>query len=203
MTSLRPEDQLRKAHSVGHPLPGVEIQVVDEHDRPLPPGQVGEILVRCGKPGQYTIMKGYLGDEEANRQSFLGDWFRTGDVGYFHDEGYLYITDRKKDMIVSGGLNIYSKEVENVLLEHPGVLEAAVVGVPDPEWGEAVVACVVPAPGHSPTADELIAFCRERLASYKKPRHIRFLAQLPKNAAGKVLKGELRQWVRKELGCDG
>jgi O-succinylbenzoic acid--CoA ligase len=120
-------------------------------------------------------------------------WLRTGDIGYLDDEGYLYVLDRRDDLIISGGENIYPADVEAVLLAHPAVAEAGVVGTPDPEWGQTVLAAVKLQPGASPSADDLISFCRERLAGYKIPRHIRFVEAIPRNAAGKIVRATLRE----------
>ena len=143
-------------------------------------------------------MWGYLEDPEANEAAFEGDWLRTGDAGFLDEEGYLYLADRTKDMILSGGLNVYSREVEAVLLEHPEVAEAAVVGRPDALWGESVVGFVVRRPGAEVTEELLIAHCKERLASYKKPRAIRFTEALPRNSIGKILKYRLRESLTEE-----
>ena len=165
------------------PLPEVDLRIEDD----------GEILVRAGAPGHGGVMREYWNDPEANREAFRDGWFATGDCGALDDAGYLRVFDRKKDMILSGGLNIYSKEVEACLLEHPSVLEAAVVGEPDPTWGESVVAHVVRRAGREVSADALVAHCKERLASYKKPKEVRFQDALPRNTAGKVLKYRLRE----------
>lgn len=139
----------------------------------------------------------YWRDPEANREAFRDDWFLTGDCGRLDEDGYLYLFDRKKDMILSGGLNIYSKEVESCLLEHPAVREVAVVGRPDEKWGESVVAFVVSKRDARVTPEALIEHTKQRIASYKKPKEVRFLEELPHNAAGKVLKYELRRQLRK------
>ena len=176
--------------SAGRPGPGAEVRVLDPADhRVLPPGQVGEVALRMP-----WIMAGYWGMPERTVEVVDADgWFRSGDAGYLHESGHLYLTDRITDMIVSGGENIYPAEVENVLAEHPAVLEAAVVGEPDERWGESVLAVVVARPGTEPEADEVIAFCRERLAHYKCPRRVQVVDALPRNdALRKVLKYELR-----------
>lgn len=175
--------------SAGRPVPGAEIRVVDPVDRHvLPPGLVGEVTLRMP-----WMMAGYWGMPEQTAQVVDADgWFRSGDAGYLDESGHLYLTDRINDMIVSGGENIYPAEVENVLAEHPAVLEAAVVGEPHERWGESVLAVVVSRPGAEPQAEEVIAFCRERLAHYKCPRRIQVVEALPRNASGKVLRRELR-----------
>jgi acyl-CoA synthetase (AMP-forming)/AMP-acid ligase II len=156
---------------------------------------LGEIVLRGPK-----VFKGYWKDPEATARTFRGGWFHTGDVGYLDDEGFLYIVDRKKDMIVSGGENIASPEVERVLYEHPAVLEAAVVGEPDERWGEVPVAFVVRRPGAEVDADQLREFCLGRLAKFKVPRRVEFIDALPRNPSGKVLKRELRPWAARALG---
>ncbi|MDI3328830.1 MAG: long-chain fatty acid--CoA ligase [Alicyclobacillaceae bacterium] len=173
--------------SAGTPRLGVQVCIQDEEGNPLPPRNIGEITVRSD-----LVMKGYWRNPDSTADTIVNGWLRTGDVGYMDEQGYLYILDRTKDMIISGGNNIYPREVEEVLLRHPTVQEVCVFGVPDPEWGEAVKAVVVLKPGNAVTEEELIAFCRDHLASYKKPRSVDFVEELPKNAYGKVLKRELR-----------
>jgi acyl-CoA synthetase (AMP-forming)/AMP-acid ligase II len=173
--------------SAGTARLGVQVRIQDADGNELPRGAVGEIAVQSD-----LVMKGYWRNPEATNDTIVNGWMRTGDVGYMDEEGYLYILDRTKDMIISGGNNIYPREVEEVLLRHPAVQEACVFGVPDREWGEAVKAVVVLRQGHAATEEELIAFCRNHLASYKKPRSVDFVEELPKNAYGKVLKRELR-----------
>ena len=192
VTTLGPTEQLSHGATVGRPLPGVEVRIVDDNHHDVPTGDVGEILVRSGEPGRYTIMRGYYNRSEADAEAFVDGFFRTGDLGRFDADGYLSIVDRKKDMILSGGLNIYSKEVERALESHPAVAEAAVVGVPDARFGEAVCAYVILNHGASVTADELIERCRSLIASYKKPRDVRFVESLPRNSVGKVVKESLR-----------
>jgi long-chain acyl-CoA synthetase len=193
IAGLRPEEQMSKIGALGRPIPGVELRIVDPAGNDLPVGQAGEIVVRCGTRGVGLVLREYFRNPKATEEAFWGEWFRTGDVGYLDEEGFLYFADRAKDMIVSGGLNVYSKEVELTLQEHPAVEEAAVFGVPDPEFGEAVSACVQLKSGASATADDLIDFCRERIASYKKPRHVHFVAELPKTGTGKLQKQELKK----------
>jgi acyl-CoA synthetase (AMP-forming)/AMP-acid ligase II len=139
-----------------------------------------------------TVMKGYYKDPEATEQAIKNGWLYTGDMGKMDEEGYIYIVDRKKDMIISGGINIYSKEIEDVLYSHPKVAETAVIGVPDEKWGENVMAIIVLNAGESMMESEVIDFCKERLASYKKPKSVEFITQMPKNRLGKILKTELR-----------
>ena len=193
LTSLGPEEQLAKGASVGRVNPGLELKLVDDAGAEVAPGEAGEIWVRSGPPGRYVTMRGYFNNPQADAETIVDGWVRTGDLGRFDEEGYLYIVDRKKDMVLSGGYNIYSKEVEAAILELPGVQDAAVIGVPDPVYGEAVAAFVELQPGVHLDAERVIEHCRERIASYKKPKHVRFLPTLPRNSTGKVLKYELRQ----------
>lgn len=193
IAGLRPEEQKAKPGALGRPIPGVEVRIVDPDGSDVQPGATGEIILRCGTRGVGLIMREYFRNPKATEDAFFGEWFRTGDVGYFDEDGFLYFADRAKDMIVSGGLNVYSKEVELTLQEHPAVEEAAVFGVPDPEFGEAVSACIQLRPGKSASADELIDLCRQRIASYKKPKHVHFVTELPKTGTGKIVKAELKK----------
>jgi len=173
----------------GKPYPEVELRIADGQGGFLPPRTVGEVVVRSA-----LVMSGYHKLPEATADAFLpGGWYRTGDAGYLDEDGYLYLYDRVKDMIVSGGENIYPVEIENVLHEHPGVRDCAVIGVPDPRWGEAVKAIVVREPDSDVSAAELIAFARERIAGYKVPKSVDFIETLPRNPSGKILKKELRR----------
>jgi len=185
---------LRRLASAGREMPGVRLRIVDDEDCDVPSGQPGEILVRSD-----LVMTGYWNRPEASEETLRGGWLHTGDVGHLDEEGYLYITDRKKDLIISGGSNIYPREVEEVLLAHPAVSEACVIGVPDLKWGEAVKAFVVMREGAEVAEADLIAFCLSQMASYKKPKSVEFVAALPKSAYGKVLKRELRDkfWTQK------
>lgn len=196
LAMLQPHDQLAYSSSVGHVTPGVELRLVNDAGKPVPTGEAGEIWVRSGLPGQYLLFRTYFRQPEATRDAFQDGWFKTGDIGRFDDKGYLYIVDRKKDMVLSGGYNVYSKEVELVLLRHPGVVDAAVIGVPDEIYGESVAAFVELEPGASVSAEVLIQHCAGELASYKKPKHVIFVRELPKNSTGKVLKTELRRAFR-------
>jgi acyl-CoA synthetase (AMP-forming)/AMP-acid ligase II len=174
--------------SAGFVRLGVEVRILNGAACALPRGETGEIAVRGD-----VVMEGYWRDEEANAASFAGGWLRTADIGRFDARGRLHALDRRHDMIISGGSNIYPREVEDVLIRHPAVKEAIVFGAPDAEWGESVVAAVVTRCDHPDLdAETLIAFCRGHLASFKKPRRIEFLAELPKNAYGKVLRRKLR-----------
>jgi long-chain acyl-CoA synthetase len=187
------EDIISKPDSVGHLLPGVEVRILGDDGGDLPQGQIGEIVARCGKPGMFSIMKEYYKQPEQTRQTIADGWLRTGDMGRFDEEGYLYIVDRKKDMIISGGFNIYSREVEDILEGYEKVAEVAVVGVPDEQYGEAVKAFVVLKQGARATEKELIEYCRTNMASYKKPSQLTFVNSLPRNLVGKVMKYKLRE----------
>lgn len=180
-------DRPRKIGSVGLPVWGVEIRVVDPEDRPLPAGERGEVVIRG-----HNIMKGYLGRPEETAEAMRGGWFHTGDIGTFDEEGYLYIVDRLKDMIIRGGFNVYPREVEELLVTHPDVSLAAVVGVPDERYGEEIKAFIVPKAGTTPDPDAIIEWTHERIAGYKYPRIVEVRESLPLNATGKVLKRELR-----------
>ena len=184
----RPEREQKRLISAGKPDIGVHVRIVDEQGEDVDPGEVGEIIVRSKH-----IMVGYWHRPEETKETLINGWIHTGDMGYYDDEGYIYIADRKKDMIISGGENVYPREVEDVLYQHPAVLEAAVIGVPDPYWVEKVHAVVVTKKGASTTAQELIAFCKKHLAGYKAPKDVEFVDSLPKNPAGKILKRELRE----------
>ncbi|MET3792508.1 long-chain-fatty-acid--CoA ligase [Aquamicrobium terrae] len=179
--------------SAGREMPGVMVRVVDEDGKPAPVGTPGEIIVRSD-----LVMPGYWNRPDATSETLKNGWLHTGDVGYLDEAGYLFITDRIKDMIISGGANIYPREIEEVLLQHPAVAEVCVFGVPDEQWGESVKAVVVLEAGRTASADELILFARDRMASYKKPKSVEFASSLPKSAFGKVLKRELRQpyWAK-------
>ena len=181
-------EALRRLGSAGIPRTDIELRILDERGDELPHDEVGEIVLRGA-----TVMKGYWDNPAATEETLRDGWLHTGDLGFMDTGGYVYIVDRGKDMIISGGNNIYARELEEVLLTHPGILEVAVIGVPDPEWGESVHAVVAPRPGVTVTADEVVEHCRARLAAYKKPRSVEFVDALPKSAYGKVLKRELRE----------
>jgi len=179
---------LKKIGSVGLPLPGISIRIADEQDREMPAGSVGELLVRGP-----NVMKGYLNQPEATAEALRGGWLHTGDLACVDEDGYLFIVDRKKDMVLTGGFNIYPREIEEVLYQHPSVSEAAVVGLPDEEKGEISVAFLIPRGGPAVSEGEILRFCRERLAAYKVPKKVEFVNELPRNSAGKVLKRLLRE----------
>jgi len=181
------EAKVRKLRSVGPPVRDIEVRLVDEFDRDVPRGEVGEVIVRGP-----CVMMGYWNQPEATAAALRGGWMHTGDMATMDEDGYLYLVDRKKDMIISGGENVYSTEVEAVLYQHPAVVEAAVIGVPDSIWGETVKALVVLKAGQITSAEALQRFCRERIAGYKVPRSVEFLESLPKTATGKISKKDLR-----------
>ncbi|MBD3110450.1 long-chain-fatty-acid--CoA ligase [Bacillus sp. AGMB 02131] len=186
-TTLKDHYALDKIGSVGEPLPMTEVQVVDEFGKPLPTGLVGEIAVKGPQ-----VMKGYLKNEEETKRTIKDGWLYSGDLGRFDEDGLLYIVDRKKDMIIRGGENVYPVEVEEVLYEMPAILEAAVVGIPHQIYGEVPKAYVVCKEGQSLTKEEVTAYCQTKLASYKLPVEVEFIQVLPRNASGKVLKNALR-----------
>jgi acyl-CoA synthetase (AMP-forming)/AMP-acid ligase II len=188
-TVLKPADVLRKPGSCGQAAPGKEIALLDDAGRPVPVGEPGELYVRRF-PG---ILDEYYRDPEATEKMRRGDWYTVGDVAYVDTDGFYYICDRKRDMIISAGVNIYPAEIEDVLHRHPRVLDAAVFGVPDEEWGERVHAAVHVRPGGPLTAEEITAFCREHMADYKVPREVSFHDEFPRDAAGKLLKRQLRE----------
>jgi long-chain acyl-CoA synthetase len=180
-------DRPRKAGSIGYPVWGVEMCIVDDDDKKLPDDERGEICIRG-----HNIMKGYLGRPDATKEALKGGWFHSGDIGIRDADGCYWIVDRKKDMILRGGFNVYPREIEEVLYAHPAIVEAAVVGVPHESHGEEVKAVVALGAGQSAEAKEIIAFCKERLAAYKYPRIVEFRSELPKGPTGKILKRELR-----------
>ncbi len=179
-------DRERKPGSIGTPIEGVEMQVVDEADNPMPQGEVGEIVIRG-----HNVMKGYWQRPDATEEAMRNGWFHSGDMARVDEDGYFYIVDRKKDLIIRGGYNVYPREVEEVLYEHPKIREAAVVGVPHDEWGEEIGAAVVLHEGEELSAEEVSAYVKERIAAYKYPRVVWFLDDLPKGPTGKILKREI------------
>jgi acyl-CoA synthetase (AMP-forming)/AMP-acid ligase II len=182
------ERNLKRLTSVGLPLPDVEVRVLDDDNKELPANEIGEVVIRTPR-----VMKGYAGQENATAALLDADgWLHTRDMGYIDEDGYVYLVGRKDDIIIRGGENIAPAEIEAVLHAHPSIDEAAVIGVPDVDWGQKIAAFVALRPGKTTTADELGEFCRQRLASFKKPELIRFVEALPKNPLGKILKKELR-----------
>jgi fatty-acyl-CoA synthase/long-chain acyl-CoA synthetase len=185
---LRGADALERPGSVGKPMLHVECRLVDEDMNDVAPGEVGEIVYRGP-----TVMMGYWNAPEKTLEAFRGGWFHSGDLLRADEDGFLYVVDRLKDMIISGGENVYCAEVENVLAAHPKVGTVSVIGVPHEKWGEVPVAVIVPRGDEAPTAAEIEEFGRQRLAAYKVPRQIRLVSEMPVNASGKILKGELRK----------
>jgi long-chain acyl-CoA synthetase len=179
-------DRERKAGSIGTPIEGVEMRVVDEDDNPVAQGEVGEIVIRG-----HNIMKGYWQRPDATAEAMRGGWFHSGDMARTDEDGYFYIVDRKKDLIIRGGYNVYPREVEEVLYEHPKIREAAVIGVPHDEWGEEIGAAVVLHDGEELAPEEVGAYVKERIAAYKYPRVVWFIDELPKGPTGKILKREI------------
>ncbi len=188
LTVLHPEDQLTRIGSCGRACFGAEVQIRGESGEVLPPGQVGEIFTSC--QGRFD---GYYKDPERTAQALQDGWFTAGDLGRMDEDGYVYIVGRKSDLIISGGENVYPIEIEDVLRSHPAVADCAVIGVPDPLWGEAVKAVVVLRPGQAVAAEELVNYCSRRLAGFKRPKYVEFVDELPRNASGKVLKHVLKQ----------
>jgi long-chain acyl-CoA synthetase len=195
--AVRSGDEARVS-SVGIARTGVEVAVFDADDRPLPPGEIGEVVVRGD-----TVMAGYWNLPAESTATLRGGWLHTGDLGAMDERGFLTLLDRAKDLIISGGSNIYPREVEEVLLEDPDVAEVAVIGASDPEWGESVMAVLVAAPGATLNLARLETLCLERIARFKRPKYWRVVDQLPKNSAGKVLKRELRQRFEAEGSKSG
>ncbi len=188
VTSCNPPKGVRKPGSIGPPLPRIQMKIVDDNGNELPAGEVGEIIVKGP-----NVMKGYWNNPEATRESIKDGWFYTGDMGKKDEDGYFYIVDRKKDMVIVGGMNVYPRQVEEVLYTHPKVLEAAVIGIEDKLRGELPVAIIVLKENQLVTEKEIIEYCKERLANYKVPKKVEFVTALPKTATGKILKRELKK----------
>lgn len=195
VTCVNPVNGIRKPGSVGLPIPAVEMRICDPDGAPVPDGVTGEVCVRGP-----NVMRGYLNQPDATRESFFGDWFRTGDLGYCDEDGYFYLVDRLKDLIITNGMNVYPRVIEEVLYRHPDVAEAAVVGDPDARHGEVPIAHVALRSGAGTASAELRAWCREHLGQHEVPRRLVIHASLPKNAAGKILKRELRRNGEHERG---
>jgi acyl-CoA synthetase (AMP-forming)/AMP-acid ligase II len=194
MAISKPEDMARKPTAAGMPVWCVDLRIVDDNDKPVRVGEVGEII--CQSP---LATHGYYKNPEATNASFRDGWFYTGDLGYFDEEGYLFVAGRKKDMVKSGGISIYPLEIEGVLYSHPGILEAAVIGVPDLQWGEALKAIIVLKDGAQLTGEQLQQFCKERVSSYKVPKSVDFVASLPHTEVGKVNKLKVREMFSAEV----
>lgn len=188
MAISKPSDMDAKPFSAGRPIWCAELRIVDEEEKPLPPTEVGEII--CKSP---LATEGYYKSPEATLASFRDGWFYTGDLGYFDEEGYLYVVGRRKDMIKSGGISIYPLEIESILYSHPDILEAAVIGLPDPEWGEAAKAVVILKQGSTAKGEEILRFCKDHIAAYKVPKSIEIVSSLPHTELGKVSKEELKK----------
>jgi long-chain acyl-CoA synthetase len=186
VASFNMHDRPRRPGSIGYPVWGTEMRIVDDEDRPVPDGEPGEVCIRG-----HHVMKGYLNRPDATKEALRGGWFHSGDIGTRSPEGYFTIVDRKKDMILRGGFNVYPREVEEVLYTHEAIAEAAVIGVPNLEKGEEVKAIVVLVAGAKLSAEDVIAYCKQRLAAYKYPRVVEFRDALPKGSTGKILKREL------------
>jgi long-chain acyl-CoA synthetase len=195
VVAINPIEGPWKEGSIGLPIPDVEVTIQDEFGEVLPPREVGELCVRGG-----NVMMGYLDKEEETKNAFRGDWLLTGDVGYKDEDGYIYITDRKKDMLLVNGINVYPREIEEVIYQFPGVREAAVVSRPDSRKGEQPVAFIAPNENAHVDNRALTQFLREKLADYKVPRQIVALPALPRNATGKILKTTLREMARSQPG---
>ena len=196
ITILSARDSFRKHGSVGPPAPFLQAKIVNEDGRPLPPDQIGELV--CQGP---NVMQGYYKNREATKEAVKDGWLYTGDLATVDEDGYVYIVDRKKDMIVSGGENVYPREIEEVLFRHPAIADVAVVGIPDSIWGESVKAFIVLKHGKMVGKQEVIDFCKRHLASYKKPKSVEFISSIPKNPSGKPLKRVLKE--RDQKGGDG
>lgn len=188
MNYANPYDGERRPGTVGFPLPGVESRIVDDNFNDVPVNVEGEIVLRGP-----NLLKEYWRNEEATQNAFIDGWFKTGDICKKDEDGYISIVGRSKDIIISGGVNLYPREIEEVIESLPAVKEASVVGVPDEEFGEAVKACIVLESEAGISKEEVIAYCREKLASFKKPKHVEFMDALPKNAMGKIMKDKLRE----------
>lgn len=188
------DGRVRKIGSIGLPLPGITVKIMDNNDVEMAVGQIGEICVRAP-----SVMKGYYKNETATKDTLKNGWLHTGDLGSQDSDGYFYITGRKKEMIIRGGENIYPKEVEEVLYRHPAVAECAVVGIPDKIWGEQVAAALVLREGHKFSAEEVMKYCKEHIADYKCPRIVKFFAEFPKNATGKIHKLTIKDIIVKGM----
>jgi long-chain acyl-CoA synthetase len=192
-TNLRPEGQGKKVRCVGPAVFGNELKLMDKEGKEVPQGEVGIVYVQG-----ISVFKGYYKNAEADAKSFRGNWFTCEDMGYLDEEGYLHLVDRAKDMIISGGENVASVEIENMLLEHPAIFECAVVGVPDDKWGERIHAVVSLHPDQKVSPEEIMDWCKGKIAGYKRPRSVDIITELPKSPVGKILKRELRDQYWKD-----
>ena len=195
MASFNPPDKERKVGSIGMPIEGVEMKVVDDDGNDVDQGEVGEIVIKG-----HNVMKGYWDREEATAESIKDGWFYTGDMAKIDDDGYFFIVDRKKELIIRGGYNVYPREIEEVLYEHPSVLEAAVIGVEDANMGEEVGAAVVLKEDEDVSEDDIKSYVKEEVANYKYPRKVWFVDELPKGPTGKILKREIEVPPRSKPG---
>jgi long-chain acyl-CoA synthetase len=186
VASFNHPDKVRKPGSIGTPVEGVQLKLIDDAGQTVPEGEIGEITIRG-----HNVMKGYWGKPEATAEAITDGWFRTGDLAKVDSDGYYYIVDRKKDLIIRGGYNVYPREIEEVLHEHPAVAEVAVIGIPHPDLGEEVGAAVALIPGASATPDELREFVKDKMAAYKYPRQVWLVESLPKGPTGKILRREV------------
>ena len=195
MAISKPEDMDKQPLAAGMPVWCVDLRIVDDNNSPVAVNEIGEII--CQSP---LATEGYYMNPEATNASFRDGWFYTGDLGYFDQEGYLFVVGRKKDMVKSGGISIYPLEIEGVLYQHPDVIEAAVIGIPDPQWGEALKAVVVRKEGSQMSSEALMQFCKERLSSYKVPKSVAFVSSLPHTEVGKVNKVKVREMILADAG---
>jgi fatty-acyl-CoA synthase len=188
VTLAGPHDHVSRPGTIGKRMRGNEIALLDDAGRPVPPGQIGELYARNS-----TLISGYHANDAATDAAQRDGYYTVGDMGRVDADGYYYLESRKHDMVISGGVNIYPREIEDLLHTHPAIVDAAVIGVPDPEWGETLRAFVVVRDGQRVSEADVIDYCRRELADYKRPRRVTFLAELPRNPTGKVLKRELRE----------
>jgi acyl-coenzyme A synthetase/AMP-(fatty) acid ligase len=187
VTVVKGRTAFENPETCGKPMDGIDLEIWDEENARVPPQTTGEIMVRSAMTSRYW------NNEDANRALYTGEWLHTGDLGKLDEQGFLYFMGREKDLVKTGGENVYPKEVEDVLGEHPSISEVAVIGIPDPKWGEAVIAVVVPKGEDALTLEEVRAFCRDKIAGYKMPKGLKVVTEIPKNATGKVVKRELRE----------
>jgi fatty-acyl-CoA synthase len=192
-TSISGEDYFAKPHSCGRPMRGIELQIWDEIKRPVPAGTVGEIMIRSK-----TCIPGYWNNDAANRSLYTGEWLHTGDLARIDDMGFVYFVDRKKELIKTGGENVYPREVEDALRSHPAIAELAVIGLPDPAgWGEKVTVVVILNAGYALSLDDIKARCRNRIAGYKIPKALKIVDQIPRNHTGKIMKLALKEQLER------